>query len=477
MAPVQDIDKKLNANSLRLITRNGNLLAIKKNVMKIWNGITLSLLLGVFTLGCESSNPNYQAEVSDAEYFHEAMQQLTDVIVHDIFSPPVASRIYAYPSIAAYEVMVQDTMNNYQSLAGQLKEFTEVPQADPDKEYCFPLASLHAFLTVGKSLIFSENMIDTFETRLYQEIKDLGVPKQVYNRSMAYGKQVADHILVYAGTDAYKETRTYPKFTFNDEPDRWQPTPPDYMDGIEPHWRSIRPFVLESAEQFVPPPPTPYDMEKNSQFYKELMEVYTALEAEDKEERIAIAEFWDCNPYVSHHTGHVMFATKKITPGGHWIGIVKVASQKANADFMKTVEAYTLTSIALFDAFISCWDEKYRSNLIRPETVINRELDDEWRPALQTPPFPEYTSGHSVISRAAAVALTSIYGDNFSFDDTTEEAYGLPVRSYTSFFHASDEAAVSRLYGGIHYRPAIDYGVQQGEKVGNFIIEQIEMQP
>jgi len=142
---------------------------------------------------------------------------------------------------------------------------------------------------------------------------------------------------------------------------------------------------------------------------------------------------------------------------------------------MQTIEAYTLTSIALFDAFISCWDEKYRSNLIRPETVINRELDDEWRPALQTPPFPEYTSGHSVISRSAAVALTAIYGDDFAFLDTTEEPYGLPTRSYTSFLHASDEAAASRLYGGIHYRPAIDYGVAQGEKVGKFIVEQLEM--
>jgi hypothetical protein len=206
------------------------------------------------------------------------------------------------------------------------------------------------------------------------------------------------------------------------------------------------------------------------------MEVYTVLDnTEDRENRIAIAKFWDCNPYVSHHVGHVMYATKKITPGGHWIGITQIVCKKANADYMKTVEAYTLTSIALADAFISCWDEKYRSNLVRPETVINRHIDEDWAPALQTPPFPEYTSGHSVISRAAAVALTSIFGENFAFDDTTEQEYGLPVRSFTSFYNASDEAAVSRLYGGIHYRPAIDYGVDQGEKVGHFIVDKIEL--
>jgi hypothetical protein len=134
-----------------------------------------------------------------------------------------------------------------------------------------------------------------------------------------------------------------------------------------------------------------------------------------------------------------------------------------------------MVSIALADAFISCWDEKYRSNLIRPETVINEHLDEDWKPALQTPPFPEYTSGHSVISTAAALVLTYIYGDNFSFDDDVEVEYGLPVRSFKSFTQASEEAAVSRLYGGIHYRPAIDNGVSQGKKVGEYIIQNLEM--
>ena len=214
--------------------------------------------------------------------------------------------------------------------------------------------------------------------------------------------------------------------------------------------------------------------DRNSPFYQEVLEVYKALEAE-KEQRVAIAEFWDCNPYVSHHQGHVMFATKKITPGGHWINIAALAAKTSNADFMKTLETYTLTSVALADAFISCWDEKYRSNLIRPETVINEHIDEEWAPLLQTPPFPEYTSGHSVISRAAAVALTSIYGDNFSFRDNTEEEYGLPVRSFTSFYEAADEAAISRLYGGIHYPPACFNGVAQGEKVGNFVVSSLKL--
>ena len=186
------------------------------------------------------------------------------------------------------------------------------------------------------------------------------------------------------------------------------------MDGIEPHWNKIRPFVIDSATQFIPVPPTPFDVSEGSLFYEEMMEVYHAVNNLDQE-RKEIAEFWDCNPFVTHHKGHMMFATKKITPGGHWIGITKIACKKADATLMETINTYTRTSIALADAFISCWDEKYRSNLIRPETVINQHIDEDWKPLLQTPPFPEYTSGHSVISTAAAITLTDIFGETFPF--------------------------------------------------------------
>lgn len=438
--------------------------------------LSLFFALSVFA-SCEEVNPNYQEEAADPEFFHRSMQQLTDIIVHDIFSPPVASRNYVYPTIAAYEAALHDHPG-YQTLAGQLHELEPLPQPKEGAEYCYPLASIHAFLTVGKALIFSEDKMEAFQEEIYQEFRDLKMPGAVYERSMAYGDEVAQHILAWADGDMYKQTRTYPKYSITDDPAKWQPTPPDYMDGIEPHWNKIRTLVIDSADQFVPPPPTAFSTDPESKFMKETMEVYEALQVDDSleaEEREAIANFWDCNPYVSHHTGHVMYATKKITPGGHWIGITKIASQDDGADFMKTLEAYTLTSIALFDAFISCWDEKYRSNLVRPETVINKYIDEDWLPALQTPPFPEHTSGHSVISRAAAVALTHVFGDNFHFVDTTEEPYGLPARTFNSFIEASNEAAVSRLYGGIHYRPAIDYGVEQGEKVGEFVVDNIQL--
>ena len=431
----------------------------------------LTLFSLIALISCNTTNPNYQEEVANADFFHNSVQQLTDVIVHDIFSPPVASRIYVYPAIAAYECMVNER-GDYKTLSGQLTDFTAGPKPEADQTYAFPVSALHAFNQVGKALIFSEAKIEKFQDELAAEIKAINLPEDVYQRSVEYGQKMADHILAWADKDMYKQTRTYPKYSVTDEHYKWRPTPPDYMDGIEPHWREIRPLVLDSAQQFPPLPPTPFSIDPNSKFMKETMEVYEVGKNAGDEE-LAIAQFWDCNPYVSHHKGHVMFATKKITPGGHWMGITKIASKKAKADFMGTIETYTRVAISLFDAFISCWDEKYRSNLLRPETVINQTIDEDWLPLLQTPPFPEHTSGHSVISTASAIALTNLYGDNFAFIDSTEVAYGLPPRSFKSFMDASAEAAISRLYGGIHYRPAIDYGVDQGMKVGELIVDRI----
>jgi hypothetical protein len=436
----------------------------------------LMLVSSVIVFGCKPENPNWKADSENPKYLHNTMQAITDVIVHDIFSPPVASRIYSYSSIAAYEALVPGHPE-YQSLAGQLTDFQAPPQPEAGKEYSYGLAGAKAMLVVGKKLIFSEDKIDEYEAKMMKEFQAINMPQDVYDRSMAYGETVGAHILAWADKDNYKQTRTFPKYTINDEPKRWKPTPPDYMDAIEPHWNKIRPMVLDSATEFKPVAPTPYNMtDKNSQFYKDAMQVYKVLDVpeEEKNERIAIAQFWDCNPYVSHHKGHVMFATKKITPGGHWVGITKIACQTAKADIMTSARAYVMCSIGLLDAFISCWDEKYRSEVVRPETVINAFIDPDWTPLLQTPPFPEYTSGHSVISASASTALTSIFGDNFAYTDSVEVAFGMPPRSFKSFYDASAEAARSRNYGGIHYVPACEVGVDQGKKVGEFVVAHVK---
>ncbi len=427
----------------------------------------ISLML---TVGCANAPGDYRTHATEPEPLHDAMHELTGVIVYDILNPPQASRVYAYASIAAYEAL-RPGYPAQRTLAGQLTGLTPLPLPDPAAEYYLPLSSIHAFMTVGRALTFSRARMDSVRTALEERIRR-GIPAPVIERSIAYGDTVAQRILAWAAGDHYFQTRGYPKYTVRAEPGRWVPTPPAYMDAVEPNWPRLRPFVMDSASEFRPKPPHRFDMTRGSPFFRQVSEVYETGKRLTDEQR-AIAAFWDCNPYVMHVQGHTMFATKKITPGGHWMGITAIAARQAGADLMRSAEAYARTAIALADAFLSVWDEKYRSTLIRPETVINKYLDERWEPFLQTPPFPEYTSGHSGISTAAATVLTDEFGDKFAFTDNVEADYGLPPRSFSSFKEASAEAAISRLYGGIHYRMAIEEGIGQGRKVGELVIERV----
>lgn len=411
------------------------------------------------------------------ENLHASVDKVTEIMIHDIFSPPVASRIFAYPNIAAYEIIAQKNPN-YSSLADQLNGFKPIPELNTVSGVNSELAALVAHMNISKQLIFSEEKLEVLEDSIYNVWENTN--KDEFEISKSYGLEVAEHVKEWMSEDNYSQTRTMPKFTLDtDDASRWQPTPPAYMASIEPHWSKIRPFYLDSAAQFKPLPPAPFSMQKDSDFYKELIEVYTISNEittnGEASKEVQIAKFWDCNPYVSVTRGHLMFATKKITPGAHWIGIAKIASRKTDSSFDETVYAYTKTSLAIADAFISCWDEKYRSNLIRPETLINLHIDDNWKPILQTPPFPEYTSGHSVVSGAASSILTEIFGDDFSFEDNTEVAYGLPIRNFTSFNQAAEEAAISRMYGGIHYRAAVEVGLSQGRGIGNLLLKKVQM--
>ena len=416
-----------------------------------------------------SSSPT-AAFSSDAAPLHDAVKQVNDVIVYDIFSPPQASRVYAYASIAAYEILRQrDTASR--TLAGQLNGLTPVPALAAGDEISLSLAGVHAYMVVGRALTFSQARMDTLRGAMDQRMR-AGLPTAVFERSIAYGDTVAKHILAWAATDRFKQSRGLPKYSVTREVGRWVPTPPAYMDAVEPNWGTLRPFVMDTSNQFKPAPPLPFDTAKTSPFYKQMLEVHSVSRSMTDEQR-AIAAFWDCNPFVMHVQGHTMFATKKMSPGGHWMGIVRIASNKVNADISRAAEAYAMTAIGLADGFLSVWAEKYRSNVIRPETMINAYLDESWQPLLQTPPFPEYTSGHSGISSAASVILTKVYGENFSFADSTEVEYGLPVRTFTSFTQAASEAAISRLYGGIHYRRAIEEGQVQGRKVGELVLAKV----
>jgi len=419
------------------------------------------------------SSDAYKTQAENPEIMHRGMRRITDIMRHDIFSPPVASRIYAYSSVAAYEALLPAYPEN-KSLAGQLNGLTECPKPEAAKDYCFPLASITALMKVGKHLIFSESSMDDLKDDIFKEFEAMKIPKDVYQRSIAYGEAVAAHVIAWSKTDNYAQLRSAPKYTINmKDPSRWVPTPPQYSDALEPYWMLVRPWVMDSARQIKPIPPIPYSEDKNSDFYKAALEVYeTGRSLTDTEKETAL--YWDCNPFEMIAAGHMMIATKKISPGGHWINIAGHACRKANVPIMKATETYALLSLALADGFISCWAEKFISNLVRPETYINRMIDTDWQPFIETPPFPEHTSGHATISAAAATILTKSLGDSFEFTDSTEVEFGMRPRTFKSFYEASDQSAMSRFWGGIHYRNGNEGGRLSGREIGAYIWEKIK---
>lgn len=428
------------------------------------SALLISLLL---LFGCKESSKKYhEPAVSGPQLLHACAQQLTDVIIHDIFKPPVASRIYAYSFLAAYEAL-QFESAEYSSLAGKLNGFEAGPLPEEGKDYNFSLAAVKAFTIVGERLTFSGEMWKTFEKDLFQQYKAMGMSEELYNRSTAFGEEWGMYILAYADKDNYKTTRGY-RHTLNPMPGCWEPTPPTYAEACEPRWNTIRSFTLDSASQFAPPAPAEYNLDVNSEFYALTQEVYQIAENMTDEQR-EIAYFWDDNPFVTNLVGHATFTEKKMTPPGHWVEITRTVAQEKQLSMLKALEAYTLSSVALYDAFIACWDAKYKTDRVRPVTVINNTMDENWMPFLETPAFPEYISGHSSISAAAGRVLTHLLGDDVAFVDSTEYKYGHGVRSFSSFEQAYWETSVSRIYGGIHFRDGVEEGTYQGEKVGDWV--------
>ncbi len=437
--------------------------------------IVTLLLFTVLVAGCQQDNylshTEIREKVQQSELFLQSISNLTEIQIHDIFSPPVASRIYMYSCVAAYEA-VCPSHPDYASFAGRLHGLEPLKIPMDTALVNVDLAALYAFNGVAKNLIFSEDKMAVWQNHIDSLVGTWQINPKVIDASKAYADAVGKHIMAWSKTDNYHQTRAMPKFSVSEDSNRWKPTPPAYMEGVEPHWNKIRTLVLDAPDQFKPTPPPAFDMTEGSEFYNLVKEVYNVGNSLTDTQSL-IANFWDCNPFKMNQTGHVMFASKKITPGGHWIGITGVACRKIDADLMTATFAHAMVGVGLFEAFISCWDEKYRSALVRPETVINEYIDPDWLPTLQTPPFPEHTSGHSVASTTSSIILTEIFGDNFAFVDDVEVKFGLPERSFTSFIAAAEEASISRMYGGIHYRPAIEDGMVQGRQVGNFITEKL----
>jgi hypothetical protein len=380
------------------------------------------------------------------------------------FTPPVASRALGYSAVALYEAVVIGMPQN-QSLVGQLNELDSLPQPEAGQAYDWAAVANSALATSLRRFYPTatpENLaaINALEAQ-YAGQRQAEVSEPIFNRSAAYGQAAAEAIFAWSTSDGGHEgyLRNFPDtYAPPQGTGMWVATPPNYQAALQPHWGQNRPFVVNPESECLPPPPTTYSDDPASQFYAEGMAVYTAVNnlTPDQEQ---IALFWADDP------------GRTFTPPGHSIAIANQVLQQEQASLALAAEVYARVGIAISDSFISCWNTKYIYNLIRPITYIQAVIDPGWNTPditdpVMTPPFPEYTSGHSVQSGAAATVLTAVFGDNYQFSDNSHTALGLPARTYNSFHEFADEAAISRLYGGIHYLPAIQAGLDQGRCIG-----------
>jgi hypothetical protein len=412
-------------------------------------------------------------EMAFTHYLQPAVFSLSKIMMHDVVNPPAAARYYAYCMLGAYEIMSQQDpslipLNNF------LKQYKRPIITTQQKQYDHHIAAIYCIMETGRLLLPSGYQLQEDEARFIAIQQKAKVPRAIIDSSVAVAGYMAARMVEYSKADRYGKLSAQLRYTPVKGDAYWYPTPPAYMEAVEPNWKSIRPLVIDSCNQFVPLPPVPFSKDSTSDFYRLAREVYD-VSIKPTPEQLNIASFWDCNPFAVATSGHMSIGFKKISPGGHWMNIAAIAAQKANLNFRETITVQMLTGITIMDAFISCWDEKYRSNRIRPETYINRYINIKWQPLLQTPPFPEYTSGHSVVSTAAAEVLTYLLGEQLAFTDNSEELFEIPARSFTSFRQAAAEAAISRLYGGIHYRDAIENGQQQGKQLAAFIVNRLKL--
>jgi hypothetical protein len=432
-----------------------------RKIFPIW-------LLIVTCLGCQ--NRSEKRLTFSSNDISKVITQMTEIMIHDITNPPLASRFFSYACLGGYEVMAQNN-NTYPGMHGRLNGYPDLKKPDSIQDYNYQLTALLTMMEIAQKMQPSGKQMADYKQRFLDSLQKAGIDGNIIEQSNKYARAVSKAILAYAKADKYNRISNYSRYTTTAKEGSWYPTPPAYMAAVEPYFNTVRPFTLDSCAQFKPQPPVPFSKDKNSAFYQLMLRNYRdSITMEHKK----IAAFWDCNPFAVQDNGHLLIGLKKISPGAHWLGIAGIACKKANKSFEETLQVFTTVSIGLMDGFICCWDEKYRSNRIRPETAIRKYIDPKWIPVLQTPPFPEYLSGHSTISAASAIILTHFFGDNFRYTDTVELRYGLPARSFESFKEAAKEAAISRFYGGIHFMDAIENGLSQGDKVGEWVLGKID---
>jgi hypothetical protein len=383
-------------------------------------------------------------------------------------SPPVAARTLAYLGLGLYESVVAG-MPGQRSLAGQLSELESLPPAQPDEVLHWPTVA-NATLALLTQMLLPNAPAD-WKARFEALERNMPVAQaadfdpaqrtpEVIIRSETHGKLLAMALMTWARTDGghdvlgARRVRLDAAYVSPSGPGAWVPTPPRFARPLLPNWGDNRPFMPQAQQRCKPPGPPRYDETPGSSFHHEAAEVLrSSVQPTEEERRIAL--YWADDPL------------KTPTPAGHWAWILTDLLRDRKASLASAAEQYARLAIAMSDAFVATWKVKYDTNLLRPVTYIQLAFDSNWVPPLmETPPFPEYPSGHSVQSGSAAAVLEAFYGRDTAFEDRTHNDRGWGPQRFKSFAAAAEQAAVSRLYAGIHFRSAIEHGTTMGRCIG-----------
>ena len=399
-------------------------------------------------------------------------KNLTQLLINDNISPPVASRNYVYPHIAAYCILAMSEKGI--PITNAIEHFPSITWDVPGNNYSPSFAASVAFYQVAAAMIYTQQPFTDSFSVLLNWYKARGIDSVTFRVSSKIGNQVAKTISEWMNKDRFNETRNMSKYILLKEPGKWQLTSPSYLPAVEPYWGKLRPLLCNGLKEIDQLKPIAFDSLERSDFYQEALNIYNIKRGLTEEQK-EIASFWDCNPFAIKPIGHINLIEKKISPGGHWMNITGIACKNTKSDILETSKAFTLCAISLFDAFIITWDKKYLYNYLRPETFIEQMgIDNNWQPFIQSPPFPEFPSGHAVVSNSAATVLTFIFGNNFSYVDDSESEFGLKERKFNSFHEAAEEATISRVYGGIHFQFSCEMGKKMGRIIGTQIVLKIK---
>lgn len=416
--------------------------------MKIITLMCSSLML--FSVNAQLAN-TYSSEVPNT-YFDFTLKLTKET---PGFTPPVVSRAFGYTGLALYEAIVPGIPANV-SLVGHIEQFQTVTSPS-SSAYHWPTVANNVLAGIIDSLWANASQVNKDSLMAiknsYNQLFQAQVSASVYADSKLFGENIANDIFQYSKTDNGHEgfnTNFPTSYSPPMGPGLWVPITGQI--ALQPSWGATRPFLLANTASTIPGPPPAFSTDIVSPFYVYANDVYLQG-LNNTPGQVTIAQYW-------------ADGSGTISPPGHSISMLKNIVNHENASLETAAIQYAKMGMALADAFRACWKTKFLYNCIRPITYINNYIDPNWVPLVSTPPFPEYSSGHSSQSGAMEVIMESYLGTSYSFIDSAHGSnFGGP-RSFNSFNEAAEEAAISRLYGGIHFEFGNEIGLLTGRAVG-----------